>query len=453
MAELKALLENRKEHVQYLQDVLLEPVMEEFLEMYQSVKAKSKILQEFQTELGKIPEWNHVLIGNAYERVKKRSGCKFLPDLLRAIFTTSVKCHLMTHGKLDALNTIRFRVPTTEKFVHRLLIACAQHIWKQPYLFYHAVRSIEQQYNRGKVEEIIKKQVEATIRQCLPIEQLVGLIHDNMEEGDSTTSSSSASEDTQSEEESEESSSESESEDEEAVSDVEIERIVVEDDEYETDSTDTEDEAEDIVEMQSDVIESGHEADNEEDILVDSEGSDKLDKEIETGAEEVKIDLEDVATFENKKEDIPNDEEDTLESLEDVDGSDRFEDTNKMSINEVNKENEEMNINNEIVNEEQLDVVVTEPLDHDVHHFDELVKALETEPDVLISDASPQRKSIEINTSSSSDESDNDPIETVTTEDRKVIPLKNMLINQRKFHRPKMASKSKRTDRVPDAFY
>lgn len=448
MAELKALLENRKEHVQYLQDVLLEPVMEEFLEMYQSVRAKSKILQEFQTELGKIPEWNHVLIGNAYERVKKRSGCKFLPDLLRAIFTTSVKCHLMTHGKLDALNTIRFRVPTTEKFIHRLLISCAQHIWKQPYLFYHAVRSIEQQYNRGKVEEIIKKQVEVTIRQCLPIEQLVGLIQDNMEEGDST-SSSSASEDTQSEEESEESSSESESEDEEPVSDVEIERIVVEDDEYESDPTDTEDEAEDIVEMQNDVIESGHEADNEDDIVIDSEDSDKPDKEMETSAEEMKLDLEDVATFENKKDDISNDDR---ESLEDVDGSDMFEDANKMSINEVNKENEEMNINNEIVNDEQLDVVVMEPVDHDVHHFDELVKALETEPDVLISDASPQRKSIEINTSSSSDESD-DPIETFTTEDRKVIPLKNMLINQRKFHRPKMASKSKRADRVPDAFY
>jgi hypothetical protein len=83
MAELKALLENRKEHLQYLQDVLVEPVLQEFQDMYTVATKKSKVLQEFQDEVGKIPEWNHVMISNSFERIQKRSGCNFIPELVR----------------------------------------------------------------------------------------------------------------------------------------------------------------------------------------------------------------------------------------------------------------------------------------------------------------------------------------------------------------------------------
>lgn len=416
MAELKALLENRKEHVQYLEDVLLEAILEEFSDIYQSVMAKPKTLQEFQTEIGKIPEWNHVMIGAAYDRVKRRSGCKFLPDLLRAIFTTSVKCHLMTHGKMDAMSTIKFRVPTTDKFIHRLLIACAQEIWKQPYLFYHAVRSIERQYNRGKVEDIIRKQVEGTIRSCLPMEQIVSLIHDNMEEASSSSSESEVTE-TSSEEETEESDTFEEDE-----SDVEIERIVVEDEESDLEKADADSDSESI----DDDKES-----SDDDTLKESESKEKeladvvlhvfdeqVVSEVGEAEHEVVIDDEPQLVIE------PSNDE-TAEEIEGI-----VEDSHHAITQQPS----------------------TEP-EPDVQYFDELVKALENEPDVIVSDASPQRKSIEIHTSSSSEDESDGETETATPSDRKVIPLKSLLINERKFHRPKMASRTKRTDRVTDAFY
>jgi hypothetical protein len=421
MAELKALLENRKEHVQYLQDVLLEPILDEFSDIYQSVTTKSKILQEFQTELGKIPEWNHVMITAAYERVLKRSGCKFLPDLLRAIFTTSVKCHLMTHGKMDAMSTIKFRVPTTEKFIHRLLIACAQEIWKQPYLLYHAVRSIERQYNRGKVEDIIRKQVEGTIRSCLPMEQIVSLIHDNMEEA---ASSSSSSESEVTETSSEESSDTEETESlEEEASDVEIERIVVEDEE----SDDEEKVDEEVVHSDSaESEESDKNADDAE--SVDYEPVDVV----------VHVPEENVVSERGGQEDKT--EHDVVEPMKDM-----HEEVVVLAPEAKNEDSEE---------EHQENIEQPREIEPAVQYFDDLVKALENEPEVMVSDASPQRKSIEIHTSSSSeDESDGEAEAAIPSDDRKVIPLKNLLINERKFHRPKMASRTKRSDRVTDAFY
>lgn len=416
MAELKALIENRKEHVQYLTDVLLEPVLEEFSDIYQSVTSKPKILQEFQTELGKIPEWNHVMIGAAYERVKKRSGCKFLPDLLRAIFTTSVKCHLMTHGKMDAMSTIKFRVPTTEKFIHRLLIACAQDIWKQPYLFYHAVRTIERQYNRGKVEDIIRKQVEGTIRLCLPMEQIVGLIHDSIEE-EASSQSVTETESSESEEESSvtetESSSEedADSEDDELVSDIEIERIVVEDDDSATDAdADSED-------SYSETSEGIIVQENEEIV------SDESPEPVESVPEPIEEPIAEPTV------------EPIVEPTVEPDVEPAKEPVLELAEHEQEKESER---------------------EKDVQYFDELVKALEDEPTtIIISDASPQRKSIEIYTSSDeeTDEVDDAVPSQNTDSDRKVIPLKSLLINERKFHRPKMMSRGKRTDRVVDAFY
>ena len=435
MAELKALIENRKEHVQYLTDVLLEPVLEEFSDIYQSVTSKSKILQEFQTELGKIPEWNHVMIGNAYERIKKRSGCKFLPDLLRAIFTTSVKCHLMTHGKMDAMSTIKFRVPTSEKFIHRLLIACAQDIWKQPYLFYHAVRSIERQYNRGKVEDIVKKQVEGTIRICLPMEQIVGLIHDSIQEEASspsvTTSESSASESSESEEESSASETEDEEEsDEELVSDVEVDRIIVEDD--------------DAVDADS---ESSNDLSDEEDKYEVKQGQVESHDDGEIPHADADADVEES----DNDEENAHSEEETFEPVEViVEDTPEPEEVVAKPIAPVEERAEERL-------EKRLEEPIEETKEKDVQYFDELVKALEDEPATFaaVSDASPQRKSIEIHTSSeeeSEDEGQTNELSRIE-DDRKIIPLKNLLINERKFHRPKMMSRNKRTDRVVDAFY
>lgn len=439
MAELKALVENRKEHVQYLEDVLLEAILEEFSDIYQSVMAKPKILQEFQTEIGKIPEWNHVMIGAAYDRVKKRSGCKFLPDLLRAIFTTSVKCHLMTHGKMDAMSTIKFRVPTTEKFIHRLLIACAQEIWKQPYLFYHAVRSIERQYNRGKVEDIIRKQVEGTIRSCLPMEQIVSLIHDNIEEASSSSSSSDSEVTETSSEESDTEESDSFEEDE---SDVEIERIVVEDDDDEKDEEEGNGEQHDDDEKDEEGRGEEHDDDDNSYIEKECEHANNVNDDDQESSEK---EFEDVVLHDSAEQAVrePDDGEANHQVVIDV------------SEVEPSNEHEEVPVEEKDENENEHHENIEPPseLEPDVQYFDDLVKALESEPDVIVSDASPQRKNIEIHTSSSEDESDGEVEVANPSDDRKVIPLKSLLINERKFHRPKMASRARRTDRVSDAFY
>lgn len=424
MAELKALSENRKEHLQYLEDILVEPLIQEFQDIYQSVTPKSKILQEFQNEIGKIPEWNHVLISSAYERIKTRSGCNFLPDLIRTIFITSVKYQLMTHGRLDALDKVKLRVPTTEKFIHRVLISCAQILWKQPYLFYHAVRSIERQYNRVKTEELIRKQILATIRSCLPMDQILALVSANIP--DETESEISEEESEESESESEESLNESE-EEQEPESEIEVTHIQEEDEQQ---------------------------VDNE---IKDEDEKDNHDDESESESEKEEDEIENVATIieqESESECVSD-----LHIPEDLPPKTQDDHITHDPLEHVEEEHDQ-NLH--------LEIVAT-PSDHsdaendeeDINRFNALVSSIPEISSIPISDAEDTQNVHTIDLSSSSEsesdnESDNDgdthPQQTSeNVENRKVIAF-DTLINKRKFHQPKML-KVKHKPRVQDAFF
>jgi hypothetical protein len=209
MAELKVLLETKKEHTQYLQDVLVEPMMEEFEQLYQEVAMNSsQVLRDFQMKMSHIPDWNHARIEAFYANVVRKSGCRFIPDLVRSVFTTYVRIHLVSHGMGDRMSTLKLKVPTVENFLHKCMIACARQVWKQPYLFYHGVRSIERQYHRMQVEELFRKCILSTLRACVPMEQLLHMTQDVV----SQSPNASASEDSSESESESESDSETESE-------------------------------------------------------------------------------------------------------------------------------------------------------------------------------------------------------------------------------------------------
>lgn len=263
MAELKALLEQKKEYTTYLQDTITESLIHEFQTIYDKDAMRTpKVLQSFQEAISKIPEWNNVAIQNCYARIAERTACSFLPDLVRAIFTTYVKVHLLSHGAEKMLNKVKLKVPSIENFLHRCMIQCARSIWKQPYLFYHAVRTIERQHNLTQVEDLFRKAIVATIRSCIPMDQLLAISvadpritqaqeSDNEEgsseseeesaeidEGDVSEEEEDVSEEESEKEEDEEESKEADVESEDEDSDVAIIQAI-EDEESETDEDDS----------------------------------------------------------------------------------------------------------------------------------------------------------------------------------------------------------------------
>jgi hypothetical protein len=210
---LQGLLDSKKEYVQHLCDVFAEPMVGCFQRLYNECMTKPEargkgILTVFQDQLSSIPSWNINLIKEEFGAAKQASMCSYISELIKAILVTYVKISILSNDSKIDTNSIQLRVPSGESFYHRCLIICARELWKQPYLLYHKVRSIEMQRNLNEVELLARKAIKSAIRLYIPLDQLVSSIcldttavskkqqqqssseSENEEESDAATSSS-----------------------------------------------------------------------------------------------------------------------------------------------------------------------------------------------------------------------------------------------------------------------
>jgi hypothetical protein len=225
---IKLLRDQKEEYLDHLFDILYEPSIRTFQNLYDDV-LKSKecnpknVLKLFQHELSKIPEWNQLQIEKVYETILNYSKCSYFPKLLKTVYILTIKIILLGIPE-EKRSKIKLKVPSPESFIHRCLIHMARELWKRPYLFYHLARSIERQNNLYHCEVILKKKIKVVIRETIPMDWVVDHIasptqHIQSEEEEPISDVSDT--DTESEEEepiSSESDSKSESEEEEPIS-------------------------------------------------------------------------------------------------------------------------------------------------------------------------------------------------------------------------------------------
>jgi hypothetical protein len=177
-AVLQGLLDVKKEYQDYLCDLFSDSIIECFQRTYKEcitkpeVRNGKNVLVVFQQELGNVHSWNQATIMDEYDRARKRSNCKYTQSLIKATLVVYVKIMLMTNYTSVDFKKINIRVPAAEAFYHRCIIIAAAEIWKQPYLMYHKVRSIEQQHNLNEIETIVKKSIKNAVRVFLPMDQL-----------------------------------------------------------------------------------------------------------------------------------------------------------------------------------------------------------------------------------------------------------------------------------------
>jgi len=153
MAELQLLIENKKEYMEHLYEVLVPQMMFEFENIYSKHIKSKDTLRSFQQELCTIPEFSNDEQLNMFSRFTQRSKCAYFHNLVRGIIVTSIKIHCLK----DNLDDIKIRVPSATKFYHMCLINSARSVWKKPYLFYHDIRTIERQYNINLIEILLTK--------------------------------------------------------------------------------------------------------------------------------------------------------------------------------------------------------------------------------------------------------------------------------------------------------
>jgi len=210
---IKLIREQKEEYMDHIFDLIYEPIYKLYKSIYQgnlSSKEASQhgILKSFQKDLAKIPEWNQLKVESSYKEFIKASNCKYFPELLKTIYILSVKLVLLGLPE-ENRNKIKIKVPDAETFYHRLLIHIARDIWKRPFLFYHQVKSVEQQNHLYQFELIIRRKIRSVIRDTLPIELMVQqMSHSELleqSESESDSDSDAGSEEHEPESESEES--------------------------------------------------------------------------------------------------------------------------------------------------------------------------------------------------------------------------------------------------------
>lgn len=177
-SHLDALMDNKKEYTDHLFDLLSDPMIATFQDIYQKCldapeTRKKGILTSFQDALAQIPYWNNTIIYEQYNKVVTHTGCKYIPDLVKALVSVQVKISLIANSSGAIASNIKVRVPNAENFLHRCYVDVARAVWKRPYLLYHQGRSIEKQHNLLELEKLIQSAIRTTLRGYVPMDQLI----------------------------------------------------------------------------------------------------------------------------------------------------------------------------------------------------------------------------------------------------------------------------------------
>ena len=376
MAELALLTENKKELVDHLNDLLIDPLLQELQCIYDETRktlsiheSNSKLLKIFQDKLTHIPEWSKEDKQKLYEKILKSTGITYLNELIQGILGTQIKIIIKTENPNLEIPKIKFRVPSTENFLHICLIITARTIWKQTYLMYHNVRNLEKQHNIAQLEEIIRKSISSAIRSCLPLDHLFKYIQENTSQNYQT----------EIENDNEEVEDEEDAEDEEDEEDAEDEETEDEEDEEEEDEevedAENEEDAED--EEENEIVEDDDEEENE--IVEDDDEEDEEDEEDEIVDEEINEE-DDNETKDD--EDIDEESDDEKENTE-----------NKVNIEPITEEIEDIKENIENIKEEIEDI--KENLEDVIEDIKENLEDIQQENNVVIENI---KEDIEITT-------------------------------------------------------
>ena len=135
---------------------------------------KTKYLMTFQNFLSRVPKWNPTIISQECSRIKEKSNCTYISDLITCVHIVQLKMlSCMRVGTKQ--KKVDVNIPSLEDFIHRIYINVARKIYTNVYLFEIGISSLKSQKNSRELEIIIKECILQTIRETIPVEELLKL--------------------------------------------------------------------------------------------------------------------------------------------------------------------------------------------------------------------------------------------------------------------------------------
>ena len=178
---LNSLQESRNEWCSRLITVLtpciidgVKSIFEESWKLCLENDEKTKYLMTFQNFLSRVPKWNPNIISQECSRIKEKSNCTYISDLITCVHIIQLKMlSCMRVGTKQ--KKVDVNIPSLEDFVHHVYINAARKIYTNVYLFEMGISSLKAQKNSRELEIIIKECILQTVRETIPVEELLKL--------------------------------------------------------------------------------------------------------------------------------------------------------------------------------------------------------------------------------------------------------------------------------------
>ena len=144
---------------------------------------KDKYLMTFQTFLRRVPEWNSSIIENEKKRIYETSGCTYLEELITCVHIIQLKA-LSCVRVGQKQKKVDINIPSVDDFIHKIYINVARKLYTTIYLFEKNIPPLETQKRNRELECIIKECILDTVRESVPVENILRAYMDETTEND-----------------------------------------------------------------------------------------------------------------------------------------------------------------------------------------------------------------------------------------------------------------------------
>lgn len=160
-------------------------IFDEACKLCASNDEHEKYLMTFQNFISRIPKWNETIIDNEHQRILDKSNCNYLGDLLSCVHIIQLKLLTCVRAGKKQKN-INIDVPPLPHFLHKIYINVARKLYTNIYLYEVNVLPLQKQKHNRELEIIVQEGILNTIRENMPIEDLLKAYLDESIEEDVT---------------------------------------------------------------------------------------------------------------------------------------------------------------------------------------------------------------------------------------------------------------------------
>ena len=142
-----------------------------------------KYLMTFQNFLARIPKWNASIVEQETSRIVEKSNCGYLTDLISCVHIIQLKS-LTCMRVGNKQKKVDISVPSLNDFIHKVYINAARKIYTNIYLFETNISPLQIQKHRRELELIVREEILNTIRDNVPVENILKVYLDESIEDD-----------------------------------------------------------------------------------------------------------------------------------------------------------------------------------------------------------------------------------------------------------------------------